>query len=574
MAVDSEKTAWLVQLGILEPAMAESLAPPRQKRSKSAPGSGGGEEESQSSSAEESTSADEAASAEETTSHEGGFSEQRDYSGTFTHTPPPAPPKPAPARPPAPPPVPEPPNMTPMDGDRPPGPWLDQMDTPNQTPSRPEANQSVEEAPEPTALGGGAVGVTGQYEFTIQSPPAKAWGGKIEIVWKLTFQATASFLPSEDEQIQFSYSKKEGIVRKAATSWPLEKVMKALGAPSLLNKSKFNVEGELSKEGVTIKAGFALETPFGSGEVSGVLVKIEHGKKPTFGQIELAYITPKIELGNWVEDNIQLGQASVTVKGSASIEPKWARVMAEELIKDAGIDAALETGAEAGAEASVEAGAEAGVEAGVEGGVEAGVEAGVEGGVEAGLEAGAGAGSGGAAVLEAAMAAGLAAVAVGTAIGVANMFVQKANMDNLKGSLAAAIRDLRGGLYDGAAGLPASGTGELYAQGHALGGQAYRRAIDLFVAKVGRPPIPSEIDAVRDIAGKAALRWPGLGQVEDRLRWGFFNRWVDENHGLGTFKGDAQEAVLWCFGVANEPSTGPHMQIWVAKSSLPEALKS
>jgi hypothetical protein len=49
---------------------------------------------------------------------------------------------------------------------------------------------------------------------------------------------------------------------------------------------------------------------------------------------------------------------------------------------------------------------------------------------------------------------------------------------------------------------------------------------------------------------------------------------VEDNHGYTTFKGAAQDAVLSCFGIPNEPSNGPHMSYWVERSSLPTDMKS
>ena len=554
MAISSEKTAWLARFGIVDAAAADGGAAPGgtaapapvRMRSKSNSSS----EETQSSSDEGDSSS---AENESQSSQTAAYQEDHSYSGTITHTPPPAPPKPPAPPPRAPSPPARPPgpwadDAPPADGERPPGPWADQMDTPAEEPNAShEPNQSGGEhegaEQEAGALGGHTPGVTEQFEFTLETHPVKAWGGKIEVAYKLTVQATAAFLPNEENQIQITYNSKEGMLKKAASSWPLEKVMKALGAPSVLNKSKFTVEGEMSDKGITIKAGFGIETSFGGGEISGVLVKIESGKTPAFGAIEIAYQTPKFVLADWVEENIQVGQVSLSVKAAASIEPQWVRMMAEELIKEAGIEAGAEAAATAAAETAVEGGA---------------------------ADAG---GMSAAAVIEVAIPAALAAVAVGTALGVANMFIQKANMDDMKSGLAAAIRDFRGGLYDGLANATGSGSGELYTQGRALGSDAYQKAGAAFMAKMDRPPLPDEAPLIREAASKAVTRWSGWGQIENTLRWGFFNRWVDQNHGLGTFKGDAQQAVLWCFGVANEPSTGPHMKVWVEKSSLPDLLK-
>jgi hypothetical protein len=397
----------------------------------------------------------------------------------------------------------------------------------------PAPDQPVGPLADPAAGAPAAVGGTGfseTFEIPIEFPKTSAWGGKIEISWKVTAQCTAAIMPQAGNQAQIGYSTKEGLMRKVAHKWALDKLLKDLGATGLITKAKFGVEGKVSElKGISIKAGFSLKGTYGAGEVNGILVKKEPGKDAVYGAVEIAYQTPQLKLVDEKDGEVEIAQITLALKASSTIEPKWVKIMADEVIKDAEIAVAEGGGTSALATAG--------------------------------------------AILDVAIPAALGAVAVGTVLGVANMFVQKANMDDMNKGLGDAIRGLRSGLYDGLANAPSAGGNELYAEGYKLGNGAYMAAVAK-LAQLPELPPPDEIAAsAREAAKKAAGTWKGLATVEDALRWGYFNKWVNQNHGLATFKGDAQQAVLFCFGVANEPSTGPHMKVWVEKSMLPDALK-
>jgi len=175
-------------------------------------------------------------------------------------------------------------------------------------------------------------------------------------------------------------------------------------------------------------------------------------------------------------------------------------------------------------------------------------------------------------VVDAAFNLALAAVAVGVIAACADAFVQLANLGNLKASLAEALRSMNTGLTDGLSGKDAAGTDPIYQQFWTMGSQAYHAAAEKAV-QAGLSLGDLEAEAKYQ-ADKAIKSWPGKSQAEDEIRWAFFRKWVAENHGLGTFEGDAQDAVYWCFGVNKEAPTGPHMSYWAKNSNLPQFFKT
>lgn len=425
------------------------------------------------------------------------------------------------------------PNASPSDPDAPATPPDDEG--PNYTPSPPADNGPAMTPNEPVAvstpLDPAVPGVAETIEVPVEFPKTKIWGGKVEIAWKITVEFTGVFLPDQGSQVTMGYSTKEGMVKKLAHKWSLETFLKEIGAPNFLTDVKLGVEGKISDvKGISIKAGAAISGKYGTGEVNGILVKKEPGKDAVYGAVELSFKTPKGKIVDYKEDGINVAQITVLGKASATVEPQWVKILADAALKEA------ETAA-------------------------------VEGGGAGGL-ATAGA------ILDVAIPAALAAVAIGTVFGVADMFARKAAMADMGASLAEGIRGLRGGLYDGLANRPNAGGNELYAQGWQIGNGAYMAAVAK-LAQLPELPPPDEIaEAAQAAAKKSVAAWRGFNEVEDRLRWGFFNRWVDENHGPTTFRGHAQAAVQMCWGGPPEASDGPHMKVWVARSVLPDILKT
>jgi hypothetical protein len=380
-------------------------------------------------------------------------------------------------------------------------------------------------------LPAGVPGVAETFEIQFEPPTdSTACGGDVKFKWKVVLQVTATFFPKQDTQITLGYNTKEQMIGKVARKWALGDLMKALGAPDVLQLSKFGVEGKMTDtKGLSVKATFSVPFKYGTVEVAGYLVKWEPNKAPVYGTLELSFTTASIPIPDYQEDGVDVLSITVTVKGSASIEPQYVKIIAEKVI-DASKAAVEDAGGGALGVADV--------------------------------------------ALDALIPAALAAVAIGTVAGVIDVFVQQVNLDNLKAGLATAIISLRTGIYDGLSGGAAAGSDALYQQGWNLGHQAYQQAIDKIAQRADLPP-PDEIKAEAQDAAKKAMRsWPAWAQIEDHLRWAFFKKWVDENHGLGTFEGDARLAVQWCFGVVNEDANGPHMKYWADKSSLPQFMKT
>ena len=180
----------------------------------------------------------------------------------------------------------------------------------------------------------------------------------------------------------------------------------------------------------------------------------------------------------------------------------------------------------------------------------------------------------GAISFDAVMGGALAGVAVGVVLGSVNFILTQIAMDKLKSELAGVLIGLQKGMREGLGGAEASGSDAAYTQGWTLGHKAYQQAIAEIYKQPDLPP-PDEItEQLQAAAKKAYDKWPARHEIEDQIRWAFFYKWADANHGYTTFQGDAQDAVFWCWGIYKEPADGPHMAYWTNKSDLPKLLKS
>ena len=233
---------------------------------------------------------------------------------------------------------------------------------------------------------------------------------------------------------------------------------------------------------------------------------------------------------------MQVVKIGVSFKGTATLQPKYAKIIADEVLKDAG-----ETVAEGAGETAATTAAETG-------------------GASEGLSA--------AAILDVAIPAALILVAVGTVAGVADAFVQRSQNIDMRVGINTARASLFAGLYAGLANGANAGTDELYKKGWEIGNQAYLSAVQQVYTKMkdNLPPPDDIAEAARDAAKKAAAKWNGANAIDLEIRWAFFRNWCEHNHGMLTFQGAAQDAVLSCFGIPNEPESGEHMQYWRARS--------
>jgi hypothetical protein len=324
----------------------------------------------------------------------------------------------------------------------------------------------------------------------------------------------------------------DGFVERVAHSWYDAEGVKMLGINTGASESKIETQAKV-KDGLEVSISGTLK--YKSGEELKLkinVVKIESGWKVSAGQLEFNYTFKSIEIKAYLFENVTV-KGAVQATAIVKAEPDYAGI-AKTVLKDA-----AETGGGEGALAAADA------------------------------------------ALDVAIPLALAGVAIGTVLGVADMFARKAKMDDIKATLYPAIRDLRAGLYAGLSGQAASGSTEMYKGGYDLGHQAYQTAMDKVVGDLvkqrGFPPTPDELKDIQHEAEvqarKAIAAWAGVKQIEDRLRWGFFNKWVDENHGYFTFVDAAQDAVLTCFGIGMEPVTGEHMKVWADVSQYWQKVK-
>jgi len=366
-------------------------------------------------------------------------------------------------------------------------------------------------------------------KIPIDGPETPAFGGKIKIKWKGEIQLDAT-VGDGKLPVTITVDTAKGLGGKAVQDWWHQKGAVSLGSHELLITAKFETEEAANKEKVTVKAKYTIEVPVEGGSLSvgvfGTVVEWNYKSAPTVGAVGIS-VKGKCPFKDQTLGGVPFTKMSISVQVSAEIAPNYLKIIMDEVV-----DGLKQAGKGIGETILTEA------------------------------------------AFEAAITAGLAAVAVGTVLGVVDMFVQHANLKNMGAELAAAIRDIRGGLYDGLANRSASGSGDLYKAGYDIGKQGYQNAVNKIVASGTTLPPPDEIQAEAEAAAKkAAATWSGLREIEDKLRWGAFKKWVDENHGLGTFVADAQAAVQMCWGGPPEPENGEHMKYWVDRSLFMKGLK-
>ncbi len=166
------------------------------------------------------------------------------------------------------------------------------------------------------------------------------------------------------------------------------------------------------------------------------------------------------------------------------------------------------------------------------------------------------------AIVDAAFTLSLAVLEIGVIAACAQAYIQLRNLAELKASLAAAQRSMNGGLLDGLSGKQSANTDPIYTQFWGFAREAFEKA-----AKVAVDQGLSMDDMDQEAsyqASKAIKSWPQLHAADMALRDACFGKWVDQNHGIMTFHGDAHEAIWWCYGIEKEPDAGPHMQQWLA----------
>jgi hypothetical protein len=380
------------------------------------------------------------------------------------------------------------------------------------------------------------------FELPLEAPPWKVWGGRFEIQVKATLKVTAAFLPKQGAQFVGGYNVKEGVINKVTKQWAASDLAKDFGIPDILPKTSLGFEGSMtSKKGLTVKVTTSTPLKYGTLGVNGIIVKVEPGKEWQYGALEVTYETQSIRLIDYHEADFDVVNINVVVEGNGTLQPSFVQIIAGEVIKDAAADA----GATAATTATTAEVAETG---------------------EAVTE--------GAALLEIAIPAALAAVAIGTIAGVADMFVQRANLNALRESVGNAYRSMGSGLRDGLSGGDPKGSDELYMKFYGFGINAYRAAVAKAFQAKELPP-PDEIaEAARRAADKAVHSWPGLRQAQNEIQWAFFRAWVEQNHGLGTLEPDAQLAISTIWGGPPESPSGEHMKYWASKSRLPQFFKT
>jgi hypothetical protein len=389
----------------------------------------------------------------------------------------------------------------------------------------PNASQSTADDPsaaqttEATGSGPTASALTSipALSFSESVPAGKETLGWVELEGELTYTVTFKLAESSSDA---AIKIKNGVPSYAA------KLKKKLSDDK-------KVVGGAKVSGAKGALDVALEWEAGKGVTTSIeftIIEIDAKK----AKVKFAAFTWKIESiiadGEWEIEGIKVPYEAKIV-GEITLQPDWVAI-AKELGKEAVEDAAKDAAAGGG-------------------------------GVALG------------AILDVAIPGALALCAVATIAGVADAFARHADMKNLQAARGKAEGSFDAGIWDGISGGQSKGGDELYQAGWDMAHKAYLAAVAEVWKKVANdPPPPEDIEAAAQQAAKKAIpAWPGRRKALDDIEDALFNAWVGQNHGYTTFLSHAQDAVRACYGIANEPETGPHISKWAAQSEFMKKMK-
>lgn len=158
-------------------------------------------------------------------------------------------------------------------------------------------------------------------------------------------------------------------------------------------------------------------------------------------------------------------------------------------------------------------------------------------------------------------------VAVATVAGTANELSKAAEERQIPGTVAFCYNSFIRGLE---AGL----TGDDKKPGDAWGAAGYDkgRAAFLGAYKTYQQSMPDgTIDDIVDAATKQAkkIEADASAGIKAAIGKAFFAAWVKDNHGLGTFLGDAERVCGMCYQEGPVAESDPRLNEWKSKTSLP-----
>jgi hypothetical protein len=343
-------------------------------------------------------------------------------------------------------------------------------------------------------------------------------------------------------------------------------------AGTKFTEAKGSIGFELSQKKVDINVGvtFKIQTGWswlaGTGGVKFKFVsaewkKLEANKAPTVASLEF---TGGLQgEGTLKGEDVGLAegyQIKVTVKGTitAAFAPDWAKIFEE----------AGEKIAKEGAKEVAKGAAEGAGEGAAEGAGEGAAEGAGEGAAES---------AGAIVTFDAIVTTGLIAVAVGTIAGAVNEVSKSIDLRNLINSVSFCKNSFLTGYAKGIRmeGAPGDAWG---AAGHKRGTALIQKAMQAYwdANKDKDTPTPDEVheEGMRVVLKKAG---PDNGQVVSAVNRmvgdTFWPAWVEQNHGVGTFLGDARTACGICyFKQGSVGDNDPDLKRWKDATDLPNFL--
>jgi hypothetical protein len=171
------------------------------------------------------------------------------------------------------------------------------------------------------------------------------------------------------------------------------------------------------------------------------------------------------------------------------------------------------------------------------------------------------------AAFELALDLSLIVVAVATVAGTANELSKAAEERQIPGTVAFCYNSFIRGLEAGLTGNDARPSDAWGAAGYDKGHAAF---VDAFNKYAQNMPNAS-IDDIADVAIKQAkkIEVDVSEGIKAAIGKQFFAAWVKDNHGLGTFLGDAERVCGMCYGEGPVAESDPRLAEWKSKTSLP-----
>jgi hypothetical protein len=291
---------------------------------------------------------------------------------------------------------------------------------------------------------------------------------------------------------------------------------KGIGAKA--SKTWWQGQGSVSLKGVDIN--YSVDTPLGTPTITATVVEYKYGKPPIYGTLGGSWKVA-VKVPDFAVDGISVHDISVNGKMGFDVAPNYVKIVAdtivEQLKKRAGNAAEVVTTD---------------------------------------------------AALGFAINASLVVVAIGTLAGTFNELAKAVDEKQLLQQVNFAFNSYTTGLGKALRGESSPGSGWA-----AAGWKAGKKVFDDAVKKAKSLHKDWDDDQINDKVASAAGRVETSADVVKVIKrnvgQGFWDKWVDANHGYTTFLGDAKTACGICFGKGPVSDSDPDLADWKKVSKLP-----